>query len=77
MAVDSPDADEFDRPDLRLSPEMHREQAEMAVERGEEYDPYEFERRIEERRDEWPDLDEAEPVDGQEDRHREWTNAGK
>lgn len=61
MAVE---ADEFDREDLSLSPEMHRAQAEMAAERGEEYDPYEAEREMEERREDWPDLDEAEPVEG-------------
>lgn len=48
MAVEGnvPDVDHFDREDLRLSPEMHHAQAEMAAERGEEYDPHEFERQL-------------------------------
>lgn len=74
MAVES---DEFDREDLTLSPEMHRAQAEMAAERGEDYDPYERERELEELSEDWPDLDEAEPVEGQEHRHEEWLNADK
>lgn len=43
---DVSDVDYFDREDLWLSPVMHRAQAEMAAERGEEYDPCEFERRL-------------------------------
>lgn len=78
MAVDVPEVDEFDRPELSLSPEMHQAQAEMAAERGEEYDPVAFERRIESRRDQWPDLvEDAEPVEGNEDRFQEWLEAGE
>lgn len=73
MAVEPPDADEFDRPDLRLSPEMHEAQAEMAAERGEEYDPYEFEQRVGERVSEYPDpFEGAEPVEGKEELLEEW-----
>lgn len=56
MAVgdDVPDVEEFDRPDLRLSPETHRVQAEMAAERGEAYDPYEFERVCREQVEQMP-----------------------
>lgn len=56
MAVedDVPDVEEFDRPDLELSPEMHHVQAEMAAERGEEYDPFEFERQCRERVEQMP-----------------------
>jgi len=58
---------------LRLSPEMHQAQAEMAAERGEEYDPHEFERRIEERRDEAPHpVDDSVPVEGKEMHAAEW-----
>lgn len=65
MAVDSPDADEFDRAGLRLSPEMHEAQAAMAAERDEEYDPEAFERRIAADRDDWPDpIDDVEAADG-------------
>jgi len=77
MAVNVPDVDEFDREDLRLSPRTHKELAEMAAERGEEHDPNEYERRVEERGDEAPNLDDAEPVEGQEDRHREWLDAAE
>ena len=66
MAVedDVPDLEEFDRPDLTLSPEMHHVQAEMAAERGEEYDPYEFEQQSRERVEQMPDpFDDAEPVE--------------
>lgn len=66
MAVedDVPSVEEFDRPDLALSPEMHRVQAEMAAERGEEYDPYEFEKLVAERVAEAPDpIEDAEPVE--------------
>lgn len=62
MAIgdDVPDVEEFDRPDLSLSPEMHQVQAEMAAERGEEYDPIEFERRIQEQVEQMPDpIDDA------------------
>lgn len=78
MAVENtPDADEFDRPDLRLSPETHAVKAEMAAERGEEYDPYEVERRMKEREDEWPHpIEDAEPVEGMEEEFEEWKNAG-
>ena len=74
MAVENPtDVDDFDKPDLRLSPEMHQVQAEMAAERGEEYDPYAFEQAIDDRRDQWPDLiEDAEPVEGKEDLFEEW-----
>lgn len=54
LGEDVPDVDEFDRDDLRLSPEMHLAQAEMAAERGEEYDPYEFERDVRERVEQMP-----------------------
>lgn len=78
MAVDVPDVEEFDRPELRLSPEMHQVQAEMAAKRGEEYDPVEFELEIAARRKEMPDLDEAaEPVEGNEDLFQEWLEAGE
>ena len=66
MAVeeDVPDVDEFDRPDLELSPEMHQVQAEMAAERGEEYDPDAFERACKERVARAPDpIEDAEPVE--------------
>ena len=65
MAVDDvPDVEEFDRPDLRLAPETHRVQAEMAAERGETYDPYEAERRAREWMEAAPDpIDDAEPVE--------------
>lgn len=66
MAVedDVPDVETFDWADLMLSPEMHQVQAEMAAERGEEYDPYEFERACEERVAAAPDpFDDAEPVE--------------
>lgn len=46
LGEDVPDVDQFDRDDLRLSPRMHLVQAEMAAERGEEYDPAEFERHL-------------------------------
>lgn len=73
MAVEG---DEFDREDLELSPEMHRAQARMAAERGEEYDPYEAEREMEEWREDWPDLDEAEPVEGADpDDVEQWRNS--
>jgi propanediol dehydratase small subunit len=48
LGEDVPDVDDFERDDLRLSPEMHQAQAMMAAERGEEYDPLEFERRLDE-----------------------------
>lgn len=74
MAVeDGPDVNEFDQPDLQLSPEMHQAQAEMAAERGENYDPYEFERRVRERVSEYPDPSEAaEPLEGKEEIFEEW-----
>lgn len=73
MAVegDVPDVDHFDRDDLRLSPEMHHAQAEMAVERDEEYDPYEFEARLDDIPDPRP-IEDAEPVEGKEDLFEEW-----
>lgn len=48
MAVE-PKKSDFDDPDLRLEPELHLAQAEMAAERGEAYDPYEFEHGVRER----------------------------
>lgn len=66
MAVgdDVPDVEAFDRDDLSLSPEMHQVQAEMAAERGEEYDPVEFEQGIRDQVDQMPDpFDDAEPVE--------------
>ncbi|ELZ00468.1 hypothetical protein [Natrialba asiatica] len=57
-----PDREAFDRPDLPLSPEMHRIQAEMAAPRGEEYDLYAFERAIE-AEDEPHPIDDLEPVE--------------
>lgn len=54
LGEDVPDLDEFDRDDLRLSPRTHQVQAEMAAERGEEYDPYEFERAVRERVEQMP-----------------------
>lgn len=80
MAVegDVPDVDYFDREDLRLSPEMHHAQAEMAAERGEEYDPYEFERRIDEWMEDAPDhIKGAEPVEGNEELFEEWLAMGE
>jgi hypothetical protein len=63
MAVE-PEERDFEDPDLRLSPEMHQLQAELAAERGEEYDPYEFEAEVRERVDEAPDpIEAAEPVE--------------
>lgn len=76
MVPEVPDVEEFDKPDLLLSPQMHHAQAKMAAERGEKYDPYELEKELEERSEESPDLDEAEPLEGKEDLHREWLNAG-
>lgn len=59
-----PDVEAFDRPDLEFAPESHHAQAEMAAERGEEYDPYEFERRCREQVAQMPDpFDDAEPVE--------------
>lgn len=70
---DVPDVSEFDQHDLRLSPEMHHAQAEMAAERGESYDPYEFERRIDEWMEDAPDpIEGTEPVEGKEDLFEEW-----
>ena len=66
MAVEDevPDVETFDRPDLLLAPESHHAQAEMAAERGEEYDPYEFERRCREQAERMPDpIDDAEPLE--------------
>ena len=66
MAIEDevPDVEEFDRPDLEFAPESHHAQAEMAAERGEAYDPYEFERRSREQVDRMPDpIDDAEPVE--------------
>lgn len=77
MAIDNPDAEEFDRPELRLSPEMHAVQAEMAAERGEEYDPVAFEREIESYRGEGLGIDKFEPVEGNEDLFQEWLEAGE
>lgn len=59
-----PDVEEFDLPDLELAPESHHVQAEMAAERGEKYDPYEFERRCREQVEQMPDpIEDAEPVE--------------
>lgn len=65
VAVDEvPDVSAFDRSNLRLSPEMHQVQAEMAAERGEEYDPYAFEARCREQAENMPDpIEDAEPVE--------------
>lgn len=64
MAIgeDVPDVEEFDRDDLELSPRMHWELARMAAERGEEHDPLEFERRLDEVPDPDP-IDDAIPLD--------------
>lgn len=63
MAVE-PDERDFEDPDLQLSPEMHQLQAELAAERGEEYDPHGFEERVRERAAEAPDpIEAAEPVE--------------
>jgi len=70
-----PDAEHFDRPDLELSPEMHQAQAEMAAERGEEYDPYEQEARLGDVKDH-EDL-EVNVVEGKEDVFQEWKQAGE
>lgn len=65
MAVNAPDADEFDREDLELAPETHQALAEMAAERDEEYDPYAYERRMKEHRSDNPDpIEDVEAVDG-------------
>lgn len=74
MAVeDVPEVSAFDRPDLQLSPEMHHAQAEMAAERGENYDPYEVERRIDEWMEDAPDpIEAAEPLEGKEEIFEEW-----
>lgn len=79
MAVeDDRDADEFEQDDLDLSPEMHQVQAEMAAERGEPYDPYEFEHRVRERVDDYPDpLEAAEPLEGKEELFEEWLAMGE
>lgn len=54
----------FDRPDLELAPETHHVQAEMAAERGEEYDPYEVEQRADAWVESAPDpIEDAEPVE--------------
>jgi len=76
MAVESPDVEDFDRPDLNLSPEMHLAQAEMAAERGEEYDPYEFEKTLEDIPDPHP-IEDTEPVEGDENRHEKWLDSGE
>jgi hypothetical protein len=75
MAVEPPDPDEFDRDDLVLSPELHREQAKMAAARGEEYDPYEFEKRARDANVDIDPIEDVEPVDGGEELIREWKNA--
>lgn len=68
MAIDQGyNREDFDRPEFDLSPETHLAQAEMAAERGEEYDPWEVEENV----DEWtadaaPLLDVAEPVETDE-----------
>jgi hypothetical protein len=77
MAV-IPDANEFDREDLRLSPQTHQALANMAAERGEEYDPHEYEERIAASRKSWDDVfDDVKPVEGNEDRFEEWLAMGE
>lgn len=78
MTVDDtvPDVNHFDRDDLRLTPKMHRVQAEMAAERGEEYDPYEFEERIGPVKSWEQTLDDMEPVEGKEKEFEEWMSFG-
>jgi len=65
IELDVPDVEEFDRDDLELSPRTHWELAKMAAERGEEYDPLEFERRLDEVPDPDP-IEDAVPVDPDE-----------
>ena len=72
MAVEPPDVDTFDRDDLSLSPKLHHEQAKMAAERGEEYDPYEYEERVAEINDSIDPIEDAEPVEGKENLLTEW-----
>jgi len=79
MAVeDVPDVSAFDRPHLRLSPEMHHTQAEMAAERGERYDPDDFEREIEAWMETVPGpFEGAEPVEGKEAAFEAWLAMGE
>jgi hypothetical protein len=73
-----PDAEHFDRPDLELSPELHQAHAEMATERGEEYDPYEQEARLGDVKDpEDHEGLEVNVVEGKEDVFQEWKQAGE
>lgn len=60
------DVDEFDREDRRLSPQTHHALTEMAAERCEGYDPYAFERQLDEGDDPAPSECEipAETFDG-------------
>lgn len=76
MAVNAPDADEFDREDLELAPETHQALAEMAAEQGEEYDPYDYEHRMKEQRSDNPDpIGDVEAVDGVDEATLErWKN---
>lgn len=74
MAVEPPDPDEFDRDDLVLSPKMHQEQAKMAAARGEDYDPYEYERQVSDANVDIDPIEDVEPVDGSEELIREWKN---
>lgn len=69
--------DEFDRPGLSLSPELHRQQAAMAADRGVEYDPEAFEEFVSQHRDGSPSLDDADPVSGREELFAEWIEAGE
>jgi len=72
MAIEPPSADHFDRDDLSLSPKLHHEQAKMAAERGEEYDPYEYEERVAEVNEDVDAVADADPVEGKEDSLEEW-----
>lgn len=64
--------DEFDRPELSLSPELHREQAEMAADRGRDYDAEAFEALVEQQLAASPELDDAEAIPGREELLAEW-----
>jgi len=72
MDIEPPSADYFDRNDLSLSPKLHHEQAKMAAERGEEYDPYEYEERVTEINDGIDPIEDAEAVEGKENLLTEW-----
>lgn len=56
--------DDFDRPDLEMDPRAHAARAEVAAERGEEYDAKAVEERAAEMMEDAPDP--IQPIDGLE-----------